>query len=215
MKTNHRNTPAALKPCSEHSQAFFERAELVIYLHSQRLKHLGSRMMTAVTADQFFDRSRQRQRFAKRCSFSHLNNQAGSTTRGRLFSQFAKQPRQLFLAVFVYNRGSGQLGSRIHSQIEWTVSHEAESPLGIFELPGRDTKIKKRAPYRANFQLIEEAECAPEIRLSHSEAFAESCQLLTDVLDRVGIPVQRQYVGPASQKCFRVATATTCGIYDQ
>src|SRR5438045_3199043 len=114
MKSNHRNTPAALKPRSKHSQALFERAELV-----------------------------------------------------------------------------------------------------IFELPRRDTKIKKRAPYRANCQLIEKAECAPEIRLSHREAITEACQLLTDVLDRVGIPVQRQNVGPTPQKRFRVATATTCGIYDK
>src|SRR5438034_4630146 len=76
MKSDHRNTPAALKPRSKHSQALFERAELVIYLHPQRLKHLGSRMMTAVTADQFFDSARQRQSFAKWCSFSHLYDQA-------------------------------------------------------------------------------------------------------------------------------------------
>src|SRR4029077_4534083 len=178
MKTNHRNTPAALKPCSEHSEAFFERAELVIYFHSQRLKHLGSRMMTAVTANQFFDRARQRQSFAKRCSFSHLYNQACNATRCRLLSQFAKQPRQLFLAVFVYDRGSGQLSSRIHAHIQGTVSHEAESSLGVFELPGRNAKIKKGAPNRPNSKLIEQAECAPEIRLSHGKVFAEACQLL-------------------------------------
>src|SRR6266436_8317780 len=215
MKSDHRNTPAALKPRSKHSQALFERAKLVIYLHPQRLKHLGSRMMTAVTSDQFFDRARQRQSFAKRCSFSHLYNQACDTTRCRLLSQFAKQPRQLFLAVFVYDRGSGQLGSRIHAHIEGTVSHEAESPLGVFELPGRNTNIKKHAPNRANSKFIEEAECAPKIRLSHRKAFAEACQLLTDVLDRVGIPVERKDVGPALQKRFGVATATTCGIYDE
>src|SRR5438034_11173003 len=150
MKSNHRNTPAALKPRSEHSQTFFERAELVIYFHPQRLKHLGSRMMTAVTADQFFDRAGQRQSFTKRYSFSHLYNQACNTTRCWLLSQFAKQPRQLFLAVFVYDRGGGQLTARIHAHIEGTVSHEAESALGIFELPRRYTKIKKRPPYRAN-----------------------------------------------------------------
>src|SRR5882762_1752118 len=215
MKSNHRNTAAALEPRSEHSQALFERTKLVIYLHPQRLKHLGSRMMTAVTADQFFDRARQRQSFAKRYSFSHLYNQACDTTRCRLLSQFAKQPRQLFLAVFVYDRGSGQLGSRIHAHIERTVSHEAESPLGVFELPRRDTNIEKRAADRANSKLIEEAECAPKVCLSHGKAFAEARQLLADVSDRVGIPVQRQDVGPALQKRFRVATATTCGIYDE
>src|SRR5204863_4028070 len=215
MKSNHRNTPAVLEPRSDHSQAFFERAELVIYFHPQRLKHLGSRMMTAVTADQFFERARQRQSFAKRYSFSHLYNQACNTTRCRLLSQFAKQPRQLFLAVFVYDRGSGQLTSRIHAHIEWTISHEAEPALSVFELPGRDTNIKKRAPNCANSKLIEEAECASEIRLSHGKASAEACQSLTDVLDRVGIPVQRQDIGPAFQKRFGVATAATCGIYDE
>src|SRR5947207_2220559 len=215
MKSNHRNTPAALKPRSKHSQALFERAELVIYLHPQRLKHLGGRMMTAVTADQFFDRARQRQSFAKRCSFSHLYDQACNATRCWLLTQFAKQPRQLFLTVFVYDRGSGQLTSRIHPHIEGTVSHEAEPALGIFELPRSDTNIQKHGPYRANSQFIEEAKGAPEIRLSHSEAIAEACQLLTNVLDCVGIPVQRQNVGPAPQKRFRVATAPTCGIYDK
>src|SRR6202035_4350440 len=97
MKSNHRDTPAPLEPRSEYSQALFECAKLIIYLHPQRLKHLGSRMMTAVTADQFFDRARQRQSFAKRCNLSHLNNQACNATRGRLLSQLAKQPRQLFL----------------------------------------------------------------------------------------------------------------------
>src|SRR4029077_732857 len=163
MKTNHRNTPAALKPCSEHSQAFFERAKLIIYLHPQRLKHLGSRMMTAVTADQFFDRARQRQSFAKRCSLSHLNNQACNATRGRLLSPLAKQPRQLFLAVFVYDRGRGKLDSRIHAHIQGTVAHEAESPLGVLELPGRNTNIKKRASNRLNSKLIEQTERAPKI----------------------------------------------------
>src|SRR6266487_4646086 len=215
MKSNHRNTSAALEPRSEHSQALFERAKLVVYLHPQRLKHLGGRMMTAVTADQFFDRAREGQSFAKRYSLSHLYNQACNATRCRFLSQLAKQPCQLFLAIFVYDRGSGQLGSRIHAHIEGTVSHEAESPLGVFELPGRDTQIKKYAPNRANSKLIEEAECAPKIRLSHGKAFAEACQLLTDVLDRVGIPVQRQDIGPALQKRFGVATPTACGIYDE
>jgi hypothetical protein len=73
----------------------------------------------------------------------------------------------------------------------------------------------KRAANRANSKLIEEAECAPKIRLSHGKAFAEPRQLLTDVLDSVGIPVQRQDIGPALQKRFGVTTATTCGIYDE
>src|SRR5262249_22128760 len=171
--------------------------------------------MTAVTAHQLFDRARQRQSLAKRHSLSHLYNQTRDATRCRLLSQLTKQPRQLFLAVFVYDRGSGQLGSRIHAHIEWTVSHEAEPALRIFELPGRDTKIKKRAADCANAKLIENTERAPKIRLSHSEVVAEACQLFTDVLDGVRIPVQGQDISAALQKRFGVATATTCGIYDE
>src|SRR5215831_1725593 len=158
MKSDHRDASTPLKPIGQRSQAVFKRAKLVIYLHSQRLKHLGGRMMSAVPADQFFDRACQRQSFAKRRSLSHLYNQACDAARCRFLSQFAKQPRQLFLAVFVYDRRSSQLGLRVHAHIEGTISHEAEPALSIFELPGRDTKIKKRAADRANSKLIENAE---------------------------------------------------------
>src|SRR5262245_14089194 len=150
MKSNHRNARAALKASSEKAQPVFQRAELVIYLHSQGLKHLGSRMMTAVAADQFLDRPRQRQSFAKRRRFSHFYDQACYTARRRLPSQLAKQARQLFLGVFVYDRGSGQLRPRVHAHIERAVSHEAESTLRVFELPGGHPKIKKCAAYHAN-----------------------------------------------------------------
>jgi hypothetical protein len=107
------------------------------------------------------------------------------------------------------------LGSRIHAHVEGTVSHEAEPAFRIFELPGRNTQIKKRACDRANSKLIENAACAPKIRLSYGEAFAETRQLLTDVLDGVRIAIQRQNVGPALQKRSGVATATACCIYDE
>jgi hypothetical protein len=118
----------------------------------------------------------------------------------------------LFLAVLIYDRGSGQLGSRIHPHVEGTVSHEAEPALRIFELSGRDSQIQKRAADRANAKLIENAKRAPKVPLSYGEAFAEACQLLTDVLDGVRIPVQSQNISPAFQKRFGVAAATTCGI---
>src|SRR5262245_5307116 len=215
MKSNHRNARAALKASSEKAKPLFQRAELVIYLHSQGLKYLGSRMMTAVAADQFLDRPRQRQSFAKRRSFSHFYDLACYPARRRLLSQLAKQARQLFLGIFVYDRGSGQLRARVHAHIERPVSHEAESTLRVFELPGGHPKIKKRAADHANAELIENAECASKIRLPHCEAFAEACQLLTDVLDGVRILVQRQNIRPVLQKCFGVATAATCGIYDE
>jgi hypothetical protein len=95
------------------------------------------------------------------------------------------------------------------------IAHEAEPALRIFELPGRDTNIEKRAVDRANSKLIENADCAAEIRLSQGKPLAEARQLLADVLDRVRITVQRQDVGPTLQKRFGVATATTGCIYNQ
>jgi hypothetical protein len=172
-------------------------------------------MMTAVSTDELLNRSRQRQSFAKRCTLSHLHNQARDATRCRLLSQLAKQPRQLFLAVLVYDRSGSQLRAGIHAHVEGTIAHEAEPALRIFELPGRDTNIEKRAADRANSKLIENADCAAEIRLSHRKPFAEARQLFTDVLDRVRITVQRQNIGPTLQNRFSVATTTTCSIYNQ
>src|SRR5204862_3812726 len=118
-------------------------------------------------------------------------------------------------AIFVYDRCCGQLRSRSHAHIERTVSHEAESALGVFQLPGRNTNIKKRTPDRSNSQLIEKTQRAPEIRLSDREPFAEARQLLRYISDRVRIAVQRQDVGPAFQKRLGMATATACGVYDE
>src|SRR5206468_7409952 len=189
--------------------------KLIVHFHAQRLKDQRRRMMTAVTADELLNRSRQGQSFAKRCTLSHFYNQARDAARCRLLSQLAKQPRQLFLAVLVYDGSGSQLRAWIHAHVEGTISHEAEPAFRIFELPGRDTNIEKRAPDRANAKVIENADCAPEIRLSYSKAFAEARQLLTDVLDSVRIPIQRQNIGPALQKRFSVATTTTCCIDNQ
>src|SRR5206468_3375195 len=149
MKSDHRDPPAALKPRSQHSQSLFECAKLIVHFHAERLKDLRGRMMTAVTADELLNRSRQRQSFAKRCTLSHLYNQARNAACCRLLSQLAKQPRQLFLAVLVYDRGGSQLRAWIHAHVEGTISHEAEPALRIFELPGRHTNIEKRAADRA------------------------------------------------------------------
>src|SRR4029077_11577975 len=131
-------------------------------------------MVTAVTTDELLNRSRQRQSFAKRCTLSHLYNQARDATRCWLLSQLAKQPRQLFLAVLVYDRSGSQLSAWIHAHVEGTISHEAEPALRIFDLPGRDTNIEKRAADRANAKVIENAGRAPEIRLSYGKAFAKA-----------------------------------------
>jgi hypothetical protein len=90
-----------------------------------------------------------------------------------------------------------------------------ESAFRVFQLPGRDTKIKKRTADGVNAELIENTECAPEIRLSHGEPVAVAGQLLTNVLDGVRIPVESQNISPALQKRFGVATAAACGIYDE
>src|SRR6266568_730797 len=94
---------------------------------------------------------------------------------------------QLFFAVLVYDRSSSQFGSRIHAHVEGTVSHKAETAFRIFELPGRDTKIKKRPADGANPKLIQNAGRVSEIRLPHGDAAAETRQLLACMLDRIRI----------------------------
>src|SRR5437867_12667035 len=100
-------------------------------------------MMTAMTPDQLFDRTGQRQSFAKGRSPAHLHDQARDPARGRFLTEFTKQASQFLFAVLVYNLRSGQLGARVHAHVEWTVSNEAETALSIFQLAGGNTKIKE------------------------------------------------------------------------
>ena len=63
MKRDHCDPRSDFEPRGQNAQTLFERAELVVHFHPQRLKSLGGRMTTAVTADNFFDRARQLKRF--------------------------------------------------------------------------------------------------------------------------------------------------------
>jgi hypothetical protein len=91
MKSDHSNATAGRKSLIQNAQAFFKRGKLIVHFHPQRLKHLGSWMMTPMTPDQLFDRPRQRQGFAKRRSPAHLHDQARDPARGWFLTEFAKQ----------------------------------------------------------------------------------------------------------------------------
>jgi hypothetical protein len=52
----------------------------------------------------------------------------------------------------------------------------------------------------------------PKIRLPHSDALTELCQLLGHMLDRIGILIQCQNVGATSQKRSRVTPTTASAI---
>src|SRR5205807_1529536 len=120
---------------------------------------------------------------------------------------FTKQASQLFSAVFVNNSGSSKLVPWIHPHIEGAVTHQAETALPIFELPGGDTQIEERTTDRANAKLVENFVHVAKIRLPHGNALAELCQLLGHMLDRIRILIQCQDVDATSQKHFRVTSA--------
>src|SRR5437016_11679451 len=172
-------------------------------------------MLASVAADQLFDRPSQRQRFANRRSLAHLHNKARNSPRSRLFPQFAKQAGQFLFAVLVYNLSSSQRRSRIHAHVERTVSHEAEPALCIFELPGRDTQVQKRAANAANAKLVENGSCMPEIPLPHNEAPPEMRQSLTHVLHCIGVLIQGQNIRAAFQERLGMAAAPACSIHNE
>src|SRR5207302_4643789 len=102
----------------------------------------------------------------RRC-LPHFNNQTRDTTRSRLLPEFTKQASQLFSAVFVNNSGSSKLVPWIHPHIEGAVTHQAETALPIFEVPGGDTQIEERTTDRANAKLVENFVHVAKIRLPH------------------------------------------------
>ena len=105
---------------------------------------------------------------------------------------------QLFSAVFVNNGGSGQFIPWIHAHIERAVAHQAKTALRIFELPGRNAKVKKRTTDLAKPELVQNLMRVPKIRLLYSDAPTELCQLLSHMLDRIGILIQCQDIGTSS-----------------
>jgi hypothetical protein len=172
-------------------------------------------MMTSMPPDQLFDRPRQRERFAKGRGPAHLHNQARDPARGRFLPEFTKQASQFLFAVLVYNLGSSQPGPRIHAHVERTVSNEAETALSIFELAGRNTKVKENAADGGNAKLVENAGCMPKIRLAHDEAPAEMCQSLANMPDCIRILIEPQDVGATLQKRFGVTATAARSVYDE
>jgi hypothetical protein len=166
-------------------------------------------MTPTMPANSFFDRVREWESFAEGGGFPHFCNQARDPTRGGFLSQLAEQPGQLFFAVLVYNSCGSELVPWIHAHVEGTVAHQAETALCIFELPGRDAKIEKRAADDLDPKVVENFRRVSKIRLSHGEARTEPRQLLAHMLDRVGILIQGQNVGATFQKRFGVATTAT------
>src|SRR5437762_2755607 len=158
-------------------------------------------MTPTMPANSFFDRVREWESFAEGGGFPHFCYQARDSTRGGFLSPLAEQPRQLFFAVLDYNSCGSELGPWIHAHVEGTVAQQAETALCIFELPGRDAKIEKRAADDADPKVVENFRRVSKIRLSHGEARTEPRQLLAQMLDRVGILIQGQNVGPRFHRC--------------
>src|ERR1700746_3762852 len=74
MKTDYGDPPARLESGSQNAQPFFERTDLIIDLHAQRLKDLGGRMTPAMSANNLLDRVHQRESLAERRALSHFYN---------------------------------------------------------------------------------------------------------------------------------------------
>src|SRR5919204_544369 len=109
MECDHRDARTYLEPLRYDTQTLGERAELVVHLHTQGLKHLCRGMATPMTAHDFFDRARELKGLAKGKGFSFFDNDAGDAARGRFFSELAKQLGELFFAVVIHDVRGGQL----------------------------------------------------------------------------------------------------------
>src|SRR5262249_41369150 len=172
-------------------------------------------MLSAVATNEFFNCTRKRDCFAKRRGFAHSHDHGRDASCSRFFAQLTKQPVQILFAVIVYDCRGGEARSRGHPHVEWTVSHQTEPALRVFELPGRNTQIKKRAADCANSQLVENAICMSEIRLPYDDAPAKMRQMLGHVPDCIRILVQSQNIGASFQKRFSVPAAATRSVENQ
>ena len=81
MKSDYGDPPARLESGSQNPQPFFERTDLVIDLHAQRLKDLSGRMTSTMSANNLLDLAHQRESLAQRRALSHFNNQARYSAR--------------------------------------------------------------------------------------------------------------------------------------
>src|SRR5881394_3773868 len=172
-------------------------------------------MLSSVAAHQLFNCARERERFAKRRSFAHFHDHARDASRGRFFAQLTKETGQLVFGVIVYDCRGGEARSRVHPHVERTVSNETEPALRVFELPGRNTQIKKRASNGGNPELVENTICVSEICLPHDDAPANMRQTLGHVTECVRILIQSENIGATFQKRFSVPAATTRSVEDQ
>ncbi len=163
----------------------------------------------------FLNCARERERFAKRRSFAYFHDHARDASRRRFFAQFTKDAGQFLFAVIVDDCRRGEARSRVHPHVERTVSHQTEPALRVFELPGRNTQIKKRASDSANPELVENTICVSEICLPHDDAPAKMRQTLGHVPDCIRILIQSQNIGATFQKRFSVPAAATRSVEDQ
>ena len=136
-------------------------------------------------------------------------------SRRRFFAQLTKETGQVFFAIIVDDCRGGEARPRVHPHVQRTVSHETEPALRVFELPGRNTQIKKRASDSANPQLVENTICVSEVCLPHDDAPAKIRQTLGHVPDCIRVLIQSQNIGATFQKRFSVAAAATRCVEDQ
>ena len=155
------------------TQAGFERAKLIVNLHAQRLENLRRGMTSSVTADDFFDRFRERERFAKRRFLAHFHDLAGDAARGWFFAVFAENAGQFFLAVAVDDFRGRQFATRIHPHIERAVAHKTETAISIFKLARGNAEIEERAADLRNPQLVEHLVGVAKVGAAQGDAAAE------------------------------------------
>ena len=199
----------ATKPC-------FERAEFVVHLHPQRLEDLRRRMASAVASDDFFDRLGQRERFAKRRFLAQLDDLAGNAARGRLFAQLAKNPRQLFFRVAVDHLGGGQFPARIHPHVERAVAHQAETAIGVLQLPRGDAEIEHRAADLRDPELVENLAGFAEIcPAATSRARRNSARRSAREFERVRILIEGEHIRAGAQDRLGMAAAAASRIENE
>src|SRR5439155_8979234 len=130
------------------------------------------------------------------------------------FAQLTKEAGQFVFGVIFYNCRGGETRSRVHPHVERTVSNETEPALRVFELPGRNTQIEKRASDGVNPELVENTICVSEICLPHDDALAKIRQTLAHVPDCIRVLIQGQNIGATFQKRFSVPAAATRCVED-
>src|ERR1051326_1788634 len=107
-----------------------------------------------MTANQFFDRPCQSQRFTKRRTPAQLHDKAGDPAGGWFLAELTKQASQFLFLVLVYNFGRSEPGPRDHAHVQWPTSPEAEAALCVFQLSSRPPQLKTRATNRGNAKLV-------------------------------------------------------------